>query len=126
MSSNILICPPENNVKVVDFEFSSYDLRCLDLVGFLYGWDLKNLESNDWRFPEDSFVAEFVRFYIEKCDHILGRGWAAEPVNRVHSMVDELKKAVLIQMLCTIVCKLKQLESFQQETDTEFVNILVS
>ena len=34
LANNILICPPDNNIVFIDFEYSSYNNRVFDIANY--------------------------------------------------------------------------------------------
>ena len=105
-SSNIMICEPNDELVVCDYDVSGYGYRGNDFVALMTEWGRKQFEVRSIEgIPLESQFKPMIEIYIEECERIYGKSYSQNEINSVDHILKEVKTFLLLSFLFgTIFC----------------------
>src|SRR5699024_7602812 len=91
----------------VDFEHGTYGCRGYDIGVFHLQWGVEPQDYDRFSMPDDSVMINFIRLYIEGCDHICP-GYSCKAENSVEAILREAKLYMIVYFFFWTIFNLHQ------------------
>ncbi len=122
---NFLVNKADQNIVLIDAEYSAYGLRGHDIGGYIVEWGCEPFEIEKHDLPSDDVLNYFVQLYIDSCEK-QNPGYAAKPEISLAVIVKEVKVMSLGKYMFFLGIFLKSTKSFVSTVEFDKIENMVS
>lgn len=97
--NNILVQEKPFDIFFVDFDYTGYNFRGIDLGKYFSSWGQKDATFGYGQYPTDENMSPFLNAYIEECIQQKGNNYAKHENNSISCLIKESKVFSLVSYM---------------------------